>query len=43
MVRDAIAAREPERAGSLMAEHIMQGRDALLALRSGRETETHAS
>ena len=45
MVRDAIAAGEAERAGALMAEHIMQGRDALLALRSipSRETETHAS
>lgn len=45
MVRDAIVARDPQRAASLMAEHIMQGRDALLALRSrqGRETETHAS
>jgi DNA-binding GntR family transcriptional regulator len=43
LVRDAIAAREPDRAASLMAEHIMQGRDALLALRSGRAAETHAS
>lgn len=38
MLRDAIAAREPERAGALMVEHIMQGRDALLAL---REKRTH--
>ncbi len=45
MVRDAIAAGEPQRAGALMAEHILQGRDSLLALsaRPGRETETHAS
>ncbi|ORW24804.1 hypothetical protein AWC19_08410 [Mycobacterium palustre] len=45
MVRDAIAAGEPDRAGALMAEHILQGRDSLLALRSRpvRETETHAS
>ena len=36
---------EAQRAGALMAEHIMQGRDALLALRSipPHETETHAS
>jgi DNA-binding GntR family transcriptional regulator len=45
MVRDAIAAGEPQRAGALMAEHIMQGRDSVLALRSQArpETETHAS
>lgn len=45
MVRDAIAAGEAQRAGALMAEHIMQGRDCVLALRShtGLETETHAS
>jgi len=45
MVRDAIAVGEPQRAGALMAEHILQGRDSLLMLRSqqGRETETHAS
>lgn len=45
MVRDAIAAGEPERAGALMAEHILQGRDSLLMSRSrqGVETETHAS
>lgn len=45
MVRDAIAAGEPERAGALMAEHIMQGRDCVLALRSHAhpEAETHAS
>jgi DNA-binding GntR family transcriptional regulator len=41
MLRDTIAAREPERAGALMAEHIMQGRDALLALRA--DAKTHAS
>lgn len=45
MVRDAIAAGEPQRAGALMAEHIMQGRDCVLALRSHShpETEIHAS
>ncbi|ORA15814.1 hypothetical protein BST14_11190 [Mycobacterium arosiense ATCC BAA-1401 = DSM 45069] len=45
MVRDAIAAGEPLRAGALMAEHILQGRDSLLSLSSqrDRETETHAS
>jgi DNA-binding GntR family transcriptional regulator len=45
MVRNAIAAGEPQRAGALMAEHILQGRDSLLELRSqpGCETETHAS
>jgi DNA-binding GntR family transcriptional regulator len=45
MVRDAIAAGEPLRAGALMAEHILQGRESLLSLRAqrGRETETHAS
>jgi DNA-binding GntR family transcriptional regulator len=45
MVRDAIAAGESARAGSLMAEHILQGRDCVLALRSQPrpETETHAS
>ncbi|MEQ6903373.1 GntR family transcriptional regulator [Nocardioides sp. YIM 152588] len=31
LIRDAVAAREPARAGALMAEHILQGRDALLA------------
>lgn len=31
LVRDAIAAREPARAGALMVEHILQGRDVLLA------------
>jgi DNA-binding GntR family transcriptional regulator len=45
MVRDAIAAGEPQRAAALMAEHILQGRDCLLELSSqpSRETETHAS
>jgi hypothetical protein len=45
MVRDAIAVGEPLRAGALMAEHILQGRDSLLMWRSqqDRETETHAS
>lgn len=45
MVRDAIAGGESQRAGALMAEHILQGRDSLLTVRSqqGRETETHAS
>lgn len=31
LVRDAVAAGEPERAGRLMTEHVLQGRDALLA------------
>lgn len=31
MIRDAIAAGEPARAGALMSEHILQGRDVLLA------------
>ncbi|WAC93890.1 GntR family transcriptional regulator [Mycobacterium sp. Aquia_213] len=45
MVRDAIAASEPERAGALMAEHIMQGRDCVLAVRSQTrpEPQIHAS
>ncbi|OBH22932.1 GntR family transcriptional regulator [Mycobacterium sp. E1319] len=45
MVRDAIAANDPQRAAALMAEHILQGRDSLLALhaRRNRDTETHAS
>ncbi|MGB8652150.1 MAG: GntR family transcriptional regulator [Mycobacteriales bacterium] len=30
LIRDAVAAREPARAGRLMAEHVLQGRDALL-------------
>jgi hypothetical protein len=45
MVRDAIVAGEPRRAGALMAKHILQGRDALQALTSAqaRETQIHAS
>jgi DNA-binding GntR family transcriptional regulator len=45
MLRDAIAAREAQRAGALMVEHIMQGRDALLALRANRfpDAGSHAS
>ncbi|WP_108923789.1 hypothetical protein [Mycobacterium montefiorense] len=45
MLRDAIADGEAQRAGSLMAEHIMQGRDGVLALGSHTraESETHAS
>ena len=31
LIAEAIAGREPERAGRLMAEHILQGRDSLLA------------
>lgn len=31
LIRSAIAAREPARAAALMAEHILQGRDVLLA------------
>ncbi len=30
LVLEAIAAREPDRAGRLMTEHVLQGRDALL-------------
>jgi DNA-binding GntR family transcriptional regulator len=30
LVRDAVADREPGRAGRLMTEHVLQGRDALL-------------
>ena len=30
LVRDAVAAHEPARAGRLMTEHVLQGRDALL-------------
>ncbi|MGB8651317.1 MAG: GntR family transcriptional regulator [Mycobacteriales bacterium] len=30
LIRDAVAAHEPVRAGRLMAEHVLQGRDALL-------------
>jgi DNA-binding GntR family transcriptional regulator len=43
LVRDAIDAGEAARAGALMVEHIMQGRDMLLAVRSERERGTHAS
>jgi DNA-binding GntR family transcriptional regulator len=45
MLRDAIAEGEAQRAGSLMVEHIMQGRDALLALQHNQshDTQTHAS
>jgi DNA-binding GntR family transcriptional regulator len=43
MVRDAIAAGEPQRAGALMVEHILQGRDSLLAARSRTQRDTHAS
>lgn len=30
LIRDAVARREPVRAGRLMVEHVLQGRDALL-------------
>jgi DNA-binding GntR family transcriptional regulator len=43
LVRDAIDAGEAARAGALMVEHIMQGRDTLLAVRNERERGTHAS
>ncbi|MBO0676610.1 GntR family transcriptional regulator [Mycolicibacterium sp. S2-37] len=43
MVRDAIAGGEPARAGALMVEHILQGRDALLKLRVAPASRTHAS
>lgn len=41
LIRDAIVAREPARAGRLMAEHILQGRDVLksdLAARPAADT-----
>lgn len=31
LVRDAVAAHEPDRAARLMTEHVLQGRDALLS------------
>ncbi|HEX7163665.1 MAG TPA: GntR family transcriptional regulator [Trebonia sp.] len=31
LIRDAVAAGEPDRAGRLMTEHILQGRDVLIA------------
>ena len=43
LVRDAIDAGEAERAGALMVEHIMQGRDTLLLVRSERERGINAS
>ena len=30
LIRDAVAAGEPDRAGRLMTEHILMGRDALV-------------
>jgi DNA-binding GntR family transcriptional regulator len=30
LIRDAVARHEPDRAGRLMAEHVLQGRDAVL-------------
>ena len=42
MVRDAIAVGEPQRAGALMAEHKLQGRDSLLELRSQPRREPNA-
>jgi DNA-binding GntR family transcriptional regulator len=46
MIRDAVATKEPQRAGALMVEHIMQGRDTLLSLRAEqaeRAAESDAS
>ena len=37
LIRDAIVAREPERAGRLMTEHVLQGRDALLVGLDGED------
>jgi DNA-binding GntR family transcriptional regulator len=37
LIRDAVAAHEPVRAGRLMAEHVLQGRDALLERLQGTE------
>lgn len=36
LIADAIAAREPARAGRLMTEHVLQGRDVLTASLTGR-------
>lgn len=35
LIRDAVAAREPVRAGRLMAEHVLQGRDGLVEQLAG--------
>jgi DNA-binding GntR family transcriptional regulator len=40
LIRDALANQEPVRAGQLMHEHIMQGRDQILA-EIGRESDVH--
>lgn len=37
LIGDAVAAHEPVRAGRLMAEHVLQGRDALLERLQGTE------
>lgn len=43
LIRDAVAGHEPGRAGRLMAEHVLQGRDALLdRLRDTQVTELFA-
>jgi DNA-binding GntR family transcriptional regulator len=43
MIRDAIAAGESQRAGALMVEHILQGRDTLLAVRGAPGADPDAS
>jgi DNA-binding GntR family transcriptional regulator len=42
LIRHAIAAREPARAGALMMEHILQGRDVLLEGLSGQDGQAPA-
>lgn len=43
LIAEAISARAPDRAGRLMTEHILQGRDALLAQLAHREGDEDAS
>lgn len=43
MIAEAVAARQPERAGRLMTEHVLQGRDALMnRFRESREQNESA-
>jgi DNA-binding GntR family transcriptional regulator len=39
VIRDAIVARDGVRAGNLMSEHVLQGRDSLIAHVRARDTE----
>ncbi|MCP3855384.1 MAG: GntR family transcriptional regulator [Actinomycetia bacterium] len=42
LITDGVAASEPERAGRLMTEHVLQGRDALMTrFRHSREQSEH--